>query len=168
MSKSEREKFEAAAKTYAAPEGHFEGLEPWKVCRFFLLTGCHPDVIVHPAEYNLRIDGDAVAWRRPKNKVPMRVRIPDADLTWLPTFLLEQTGRSEDTYLRLVTRIGETAGIGGVTSPRTLRHTFLQWVAEEYHGDVNRLMRLGGCSLRVAMRYVREYESMSDDRLKNR
>jgi integrase len=64
------------------------------------------------------------------------------------------------TINRLVHDVGANAGMPGLT-PRTLRHTFLRILADKTH-DIDDVMRYGGCSLSVAVSYVRAADSERD------
>jgi hypothetical protein len=62
------------------------------------------------------------------------------------------------TINRLVHDVGTHAGMPELT-PRTLRHTFLRFLADKTH-NIDDVMRYGGCSL--AMGYVRTADSERD------
>ena len=64
------------------------------------------------------------------------------------------------TINRLVHDVGTHAGMPELT-PRTLRHTFLRILADKTH-DIDDVMRYGGCSLAVAVGYVRTADSERD------
>ncbi len=68
--------------------------------------------------------------------------------------------RTRMTINRLVHDVGTHAGMPELT-PRTLRHTFLRILADKTH-DIDDVMRYGGCSLAVAVGYVRTADSERD------
>lgn len=64
------------------------------------------------------------------------------------------------TTNRMLRDVGNLAEIPELT-PRTLRHSFLRILADKTH-DIDDVMRYGGCSLAVAVRYVRTADSERD------
>jgi len=79
---------------------------------------------------------------------------------WVADFVRTLPIRHERTYNRLVQDVGKAAGLKGMT-PRTLRHTFLRLLADKTR-DIDDVMRFGGCSLKVAVGYVRTTDSERD------
>lgn len=144
------------------PPGWFEGLDPAKVILFLYHTGAHPSVLRRAKTNGLRYDAATgkVLWNRPKTKAEVPPTVPVSIRPWISEFIEVQTGRSEKTYQRLVIAVGIAAGLPGMT-PRTLRHDFLTRVAEKT-GDVREVMRLGACTLKVAMRYINSVEHPTD------
>jgi integrase len=68
--------------------------------------------------------------------------------------------RTTQTYNVMVHEVGVHCGLPGLT-PRTLRHTFLRLLADKTR-DIDDVMRYGGCSLAVAVGYVRTTDSERD------
>ena len=101
-----------------------------------------------------------MAWKRPKTKRAMRVPIGPDQAAWMTEFVQTLPVRTEKTYNRLVQDVGKAAGLKGMT-PRTLRHTFLRLLADKTR-DIDDVMRFGGCSLKVAVGYVRTTDSERD------
>ncbi len=64
------------------------------------------------------------------------------------------------TINRLVLDVGAHAGMPELI-PQTLRHTFLRLLADKTR-DIDDVMRFGGCSLKVAVGYVRTTDSERD------
>jgi len=142
-------------------EGYYEKLDPQKVVRFFLATGVHPSVLADPVRAGLEVEGRRyVTWKRPKTKRMMRVPIGPEEAQWIQEFVEALPIRTEKTYNRLVQDVGAAAGLKGMT-PRTLRHTFLRLLADRTR-DIDDVMRFGGCSLKVAVGYVRTTDSERD------
>ncbi|MCL5984561.1 MAG: hypothetical protein M1143_03215, partial [Candidatus Thermoplasmatota archaeon] len=79
---------------------------------------------------------------------------------WVKEFVETLPQRTRMTINRLVHDVGANAGMPGLT-PRTLRHSFLRILADKTH-DIDDVMRYGGCSLAVAVRYVRTADSERD------
>jgi integrase len=161
LTRAELGKLLTALPTFRPKEGYYEALDAEKVIRFFLATGVHPTVLADPAKAELRMDGPRyVTWRRPKTDRVMRVPIGPDDAPWIGGFLADLPRRTEKTYNRLVQDMGTHAGLRGMT-PRTLRHTFLRLLADKTR-DIDDVMRWGGCSLKVAVGYVRTTDSERD------
>ncbi len=161
LTKKEIAQLLEALPEFKPREGYYEKLDPEKVVRFFLATGVHPSVLADPVRAGLEVEGHRyVTWRRPKTKRMMRVPIGPEEAKWIQEFVEALPLRTEKTYNRLVQDVGVAAGLKGMT-PRTLRHTFLRLLADRTR-DIDDVMRFGGCSLKIAVGYVRTTDSERD------
>ncbi|MDG6912862.1 MAG: hypothetical protein JRN35_07260 [Nitrososphaerota archaeon] len=161
LTKKELAQLLEALPNFKPREGYYENLDPQRVVRFFLVTGAHPSVLADPVKAGLEVEGRRyVTWKRPKTKRVMRVPIGPEEASWVADFVRSLPIRHERTYNRLVQDVGKTAGLKGMT-PRTLRHTFLRLLADKTR-DIDDVMRFGGCSLKVAVGYVRTTDSERD------
>jgi integrase len=147
--------------TFEPRPGYYEGLDARQVVLFLLRTGAHPSVLAEAGERGLRLDGtDYVTWTRPKNGRRMRLPLDPSIRPWIAMFLATLPRRTTQTYNVLVHEVGVHCGLPGLT-PRTLRHTFLRLLADKTR-DIDDVMRYGGCSLAVAVGYVRTTDSERD------
>ena len=161
LTKKELGQLLEALPNFKPREGYYENLDPVKVVHFFLATGAHPSVLADPVKAGLEVEGRRyVAWKRPKTGRAMRVPIGPDQTAWMGEFVRTLPIRTEKTYNRLVQDVGRTVGLKGMT-PRTLRHTFLRLLADKTR-DIDDVMRFGGCSLKVAVGYVRTTDSERD------
>ena len=156
------------AMDWGAP-GQFEGVSGAKAIRFFLSTGAHPWVLSHAQEARLRIErrraGLYLSWDRPKTRRAVSVPVPRDMEPWIEDFLATLPHWSTKTWNRLVQLAGQIAEIEGTVTPRTLRHTYLRWVADQTH-DPSMVARLGACSPSTALDYVRTAEDERDEVLR--
>ncbi len=133
---------------------------------WMLWTGAHPVVITEPSHHNLQIDGDYVTWRRPKTRRYVRVPlVPELRPTaahilasfWQRPLSLTWTNKT-------VKEVGRLAGIPGVCSPRTLRHTYIARVMRA-SGNPYLTAQLAATTYEVAQEYARYIDQGSIDRM---
>ena len=161
LTREELTRLLASLDTFQAREGYYEHLDPVRVVRFMLMTGVHPEVVADREKSGLMMDGPRhLTWRRPKTKRMMRVPVDPEIQPWVKEFVDALPIRTRMTINRLVHDVGAHAGMPELT-PRTLRHTFLRILADKTH-DIDDVMRYGGCSLAVAVGYVRTADSERD------
>ena len=161
LTREELTRLLASLDTFQPREGYYEHLDPVRVVRFMLMTRVHPEVVADREKSGLMMDGPRhLTWRRPKTKRMMRVPVDPEIQPWVKEFVETLPQRTRMTINRLVHDVGANAGMPALT-PRTLRHSFLRILADKTH-DIDDVMRYGGCSLAVAVRYVRTADSERD------
>lgn len=161
LTREELRRLLGSLDTFQPKEGYYENLDPVRVVRFMLMTGVHPEVVADREKSGLMMDGPRhLTWRRPKTKRMMRVPVDPEIQPWVKEFVDALPQRTRMTINRLVHDVGAHAGMPKL-APRTLRHSFLRILADKTH-DIDDVMRYGGCSLAVAVRYVRTADSARD------
>lgn len=133
---------------------------------WMIWTGAHPVVVTEPNRHNLQLDGDYVTWRRPKTgryvRVPLVPELRPTAAQILAAF--HERPRSLTWTNKVVKETGRMAGLKGVCSPRTLRHTYIARVMRA-SGNPYLTAQLAGTTYEVAQEYARYIDQGSIDRM---